>query len=361
MDADERRRCATDKAAQYFIQLEDPDLPRREREEIVDWLRESPVHVAEMLRIAEVNGALEQFKRWAHVAGDRGEPVPSNVIPLGPRAGGRPAPARNRFSWNIAAACVVAVACAGTWLALRPFERTIETERGERRELTLSDGSRLDMDPRTRLRVKFSGTRRDILLDSGRALFKVARDAQRPFVVRSQGTSVRAVGTEFGVEYADNSLVITVAEGKVAVGRADTQHTDQNQGPQPAPISTAPVPPQSGSAQVVLGAGEQVVVPRFGVAQAVRHVDSGRALAWAQGRLMFDNESVSSAIEQFNRYNRVQLHVDDADLASLKLSGVFTASDPESFVAFLQSTVSVHAVREGQYDVTLRPGAGPQP
>jgi len=90
-----------------------------------------------------------------------------------------------------------------------------------------------------------------------------------------------------------------------------------------------------------------------GTAEPVRKVDSDRELAWAKGRLVFDNETVADAIREFNRYNRVQLHVADEALAKRPVSAVFDASDPESFIAFLQTVASVRVTRSDSADITI--------
>jgi transmembrane sensor len=92
-----------------------------------------------------------------------------------------------------------------------------------------------------------------------------------------------------------------------------------------------------------------------GSAQPVREIDSGRELAWADGRLIFENESVSDAVKQFNRYNRVQLYVKDSALAQRPISGVFSAADPESFVAFIQSVAAVRVTRSDAIEITIEP------
>ncbi len=84
----------------------------------------------------------------------------------------------------------------------------------------------------------------------------------------------------------------------------------------------------------------------------MKRVDSERELAWAAGRLVFDNETVQDIVEQFNRYNVVQLHVSDRQLAAREVSGVFDASEPESFIGFIQSVVPVRVSRAGQ-DITI--------
>ena len=85
----------------------------------------------------------------------------------------------------------------------------------------------------------------------------------------------------------------------------------------------------------------------------MRKVDSHRALAWAEGRLIFQNDELGTVIAQFNRYNHVQLSVADPALAAKPVSGVFNAADPEAFIAFLQSVTAVEIVRDGDRSITI--------
>ncbi|HEY0342189.1 MAG TPA: FecR domain-containing protein, partial [Steroidobacteraceae bacterium] len=98
--------------------------------------------------------------------------------------------------------------------------------------------------------------------------------------------------------------------------------------------------------------GQQVTVPARGTAEPVKSVDSGRALAWADGRLEFENTHVAAVVEQFNRYNFVQLHVGDRQLANRLVHGVFDVSEPESFISVIQTVTPVRVERKGQ-DITL--------
>ena len=98
---------------------------------------------------------------------------------------------------------------------------------------------------------------------------------------------------------------------------------------------------------MLLQAGEQVVVRHSGPAEPVKKVDSEQALAWAEGRLVFDNRTVADVVAQFNRYNFVRIRVADAELANRPMSGVFDASEPESFISFIQSATAVRVDRKG--------------
>ena len=330
MDTSERRKRAVADAADWWVQLQSNDEPRSVREQYVDWLRESPIHVAEMLRVAQIHGALEQFNHWAKIDTISDDGIDGNVISLRPfnseelSRHGIPRSQPLRL-WTISAS-VGLIIIATSWFYLSAQTNVIVTDRGERREVALNDGSTVEVDPETRLRVKFNDKTRDIWLEFGRALFKVAKNPNRPFEVHAGDAVVRAVGTLFGVDRQSNGVVVTVAEGKVAVTRGVAD----------------PMP-------VALVANQQVTVRKSGSAEAPRKVDSTRALAWAAGRLVFENDPVSSVVAQFNRYNHVQIQVTDDAIAARPVSGVFDASDPESFVAFLQSVARVHIERsEGQ-------------
>ncbi len=101
MDATERRRRAAEEAAGWWVTLQVDEVPEFQRREFVDWLRESPVHIAEILRVAQVHGALERFERWAHVpqpneigCGERGRWLDTDRVTISPHR----KPARSKIS-----------------------------------------------------------------------------------------------------------------------------------------------------------------------------------------------------------------------------------------------------------------------
>jgi len=394
MNANSRRARAAAEASEWWVRIESRDLSREEREQFVDWLRESAMHVEEMLRMAGVHGALERFRDWASIPTDdaeigEGQAQPGgNVVTFpagserqrldgqgagelqdrdesgGPRDlhessgrrdrdelrdprdhdwSARATSAHSRIPrrrWIAGLALAATVAVLAVFLTLFLSIQVIETGRAERRSVTLADGSVIQIDPESRLRIRLGNEERDVSLERGRALFRVAKDPSRPFVVRAEAAQVRAIGTQFGVEQSRAGVVVTVAEGKVAVG-SDLP---------PGSRSGATSP--SRTAEVLLTAGQQVIVTRRGSAEPVRTVDTDRELAWVAGRLVFDNDSVADVVEEFNRYNVVQMHVASPELARREVSGVFDASEPESFIGFMQSVAPVNVRRAGQ-DITI--------
>lgn len=363
MDAIERRVRACREAAQWWaLLLQAGDLPRAERERFIEWLGESKLHVTEILRIMQVHGTLGQFKEWDSIPIDATR-ADGNVVPISQTLATAARPLKPRrptwrkpwlkFAIGIAAG-VAAVVVGGVTLVSRLQGQLIATDRGERREVVLEDGSVVQVDPQTRLRVQFeTGVRRLQLLE-GRAVFRVAKNPQRPFVVESDGAMVRAVGTAFGVERrADDVLVVTVVEGKVAVVTEPQERQQHAAGS--ASLGSA-VPPRG---EVFVTANQQATVRRARAAVPVQTVDSSQELAWAEGRLIFKDEAVAKVIEAFNRYNRVQLRVTDAELSARRVSGVFDAAYPEEFIAFVQGALPVTIERADAGTITILPLRSP--
>lgn len=364
MTTDERRKRASSEAADWWALLQTDDMTKAEREAFVDWLRDSQANISEMLQLYQVHGALQQFREWSDIstdrpaAEDRGNvvalPVASPPVPLHevqqvlPRRG-----PRVRLFAVAAALAVVAVVTGILLPHLRG--QWIETERGERRQVVLDDGSVVQVDPQTRLNVRFEKAQRRVVLSQGRAVFRVAKNPDRPFRVEAGGTIVRAVGTAFGVDRrAADLVVVTVSEGKVAVSAPKIQHLSERSPSAGERMELRASPERSAKAgEVLLTANEQITVAMTQATAPVRAVDSRRELAWAEGRLVFRNDSIASVILEFNRYNRVQLTVTDPALAARPITGVFDAANPEAFLAFLQNAAPVLIERDAGRSIVI--------
>src|SRR5262249_48752845 len=151
-------------------------------------------------RLSQVHGALERFDGWADISTEGTGPGDTeNIVVLRPSNRGHdqafPAELRRtgrgmRFL-GACAASVAVIAVVATVLMLPQWrDRSIATDRGERREVVLDDGSVVQLDPQTQLKVRYANDLRQIQLASGRAVFRVAKDPTRPFLVSSGDTQV---------------------------------------------------------------------------------------------------------------------------------------------------------------------------
>jgi len=365
MDASERRDRATEEAARWWAVLGNrppSEVSEADRRDFTVWLRESPLHIAEILRIARVDDTLRSFELWDEIPHGTEGPVDDKIVRLAPPAAAAPANGtamvRNTTMRRslLMAAGVAAVAILAGWFGLHTRDTVLSTDRAERREVMLVDGSVVSLGPETQMRIALGKAERHVTLERGRALFRVAKDPKRPFLVTSEGTLVRAVGTIFGVEQTDASIIVTVKEGKVAVSQAAPALTANSQSKLEQPgASAAANPPQS-----FLSSNEQMTVSAAGTASPVREVDAGRALAWSEGVLVFNSTPLDEVARRFNQYNRVQIRIRDAELGRRTVSGVFQASDPQTLIDFIRTGARVTVTRPTGEEILVAPAAGAQ-
>jgi transmembrane sensor len=202
----------------------------------------------------------------------------------------------------------------------------------------LADGSVVELNAGAQIEVQFSGAQRAVRFVQGEALFTVAKDAARPFIVNTGFAKVRAVGTAFAVGVRPHAVAVLVTEGTVAVEGA----------------------PSGGLAAVPVSSGNALLVPNSLSPDVPLRVESvppeeiERRLAWRAPRLELSHTALSDVVAAFNRGNRVQLAIADPGLAGLRLSGVFRADRPEDFVRLLESHYGVRADHPGPGRVVLR-------
>jgi transmembrane sensor len=265
------------------------------------WLAENPAHAGALLRAMAALTLVDQA-----VAPEAATPEVRK-----PRVFGT----RRRVLAGGAGALAASVAGLFGWQYLTG-ER-VETARGEIRRLPLADGSVAMINTSSALRVVLERDLRRVSLEHGQAWFQVAKDRARPFVVDAGIAKVRAVGTAFSVERRDEGVEVAVTEGTVAVWPADAS-----------------------GAMTILEAGQ---FARFHAGEAAPVVGTAptaieRALAWRGGEIALENETVASAVAQFNRYNRQQLVVEDPGLARERLIGLFQIDKPGDFAATLATS-----------------------
>jgi transmembrane sensor len=215
---------------------------------------------------------------------------------------------------------------------------TYTTVIGELRTVTLADGSRIELNARSKIKVKFDDSRRYVELLEGQALFSVAKDAARPFIVRSDGTDVKAVGTQFDVNRKASGTVVTVMEGRVAVS-------------QPARERAISAGAGAAMSRVLLSPGEQVTVTEHTIV-APQKANLAAATAWTEGLLMFDSAALSEVVQEFNRHNMKPLVIADERLLDLRISGIFPATGAERLTRFLHERFGI-AVQEREDAIRL--------
>jgi transmembrane sensor len=379
-------RQILEEASEWFVDFRVADVDERSRGRFDEWLRRSPEHIRAYMDIARTYVELPSGKLAGKIDVDSliayahsGE----NIVPFNDRGNAQSSAPRamsaetnhrsslvkraehtpslrRRFLAAASFTLVLLVAGAVWWNVVR-FP-SFRTDIGERRSITLADGSTVDLNARSRLRIEFSKKERRVSLLEGQALFQVSKDKNRPFIVSSGDAMVRAVGTQFDVYRKATGTTVTVLEGRVAVYST----APNGASPLPASVGSPPPPPgrsaaaplaskspssgfmrklpsippgltdPSGSAAVFLSAGEQVTVTPAAALPVPAHADIAATTAWMERRLIFEGSTLSDVVQEFNRYNKRQLVIEGAQLSGFHVSGVYSSTNPASLIRFLR-------------------------
>lgn len=204
----------------------------------------------------------------------------------------------------------------------------------DRRAVTLQDGSVVDLDVDTRIAVRMSTERREIELLSGRALFAVAKDASRPFTVTADGSRTTALGTQFQVAKESGRIVVTLAEGSIAVEGGQERAN-------------------AASWQERLRPGDQLTIDAATADRTMHIVDPLLVTSWAHGRHVFRGTPLSEALEEVNRYAVKKVRLGDPSLADLPVAGNFVAGDSVVVVDAFAAVLPLRVVEGGDQEIIL--------
>lgn len=345
-----------EEACEWFVTSAAGEMDDLRRREFDRWLRKSPENLSAYMEIAAIGGegaTLDPHNRWdeakllAEAAQDRDNIVemPNTSVADASVTSESSPPIRvgKKNRWRFAAiAAGIAIVVALPIIA--PFLRapTYATAVGEQRSIVLADGSTVELNSRSKLEVRYSRQARAVELLAGQALFHVAKDRARPFVVTSGSTRIQAVGTQFDVYKKGDGTIVTVVEGRVAVQQTEDRSGASNPSgsivPRPNDAAGASVTLGRGHTEpaILLGAGEQLAVTPA-AAERIPNPNIAGATAWKQRQLVFESASLTEVAEEFNRYNERQLVIDESVPDDFHISGVFSSTDPASLIRFLRA------------------------
>lgn len=292
----------TDTALEWIVRLNSGAASPEDRQAYEDWRNSGP----DERRAAE---AAERL--WAG---------------LGP-ALKRPRRARARRQAGAAlavAAIAVGIALAGG--AFGPPGTLLADQRtgiGERRTVTLADGSHVDLDAASAIDVDFSAGRRTVRLLAGQIHVHVAPDAARPFDVEAFGGTTRALGTAFLVRKEEQAVDVAVTEHAVRVH----------------------VPGGQAGAGVVVQAGQQLRYAADGAASAPAAADLDALTAWQRGRIVFVDRPLGEVVAELRRYRSGAVVLRGDAVRRLAVTGAFDSGNTDQLLQALESTLPVRVRR----------------
>jgi transmembrane sensor len=320
-------------ASDWTARLDRGPLTPEGEDALQAWLRGDPRRRGALLRAR----ALSLMSESAQALGPGFDPVAFEAPLESRRSRLAGLSRRQALTWTGGVAAAVAVAALG--VGLPAAGAVISTERGEIRLAPLKDGSTVLLNTETRIRVRYSRGERLVTLLEGEAYFSVARDETRPFVVEVDGRRLSTAQAGFRVrKLASNPVDVLVNQGQVDVAASTTANG----------VALTP------NTQLALsGPAER---PRPIPPEAVT-----RELAWRDGKLAFEGESLSQAAEAFARYSDTRIQIRDPALAREPVTGLFAANDPAGFSRAIARVFDARVDHEGDNVVLTRgasPGAG---
>lgn len=380
--ADPASSTIIQEASTWDSRLRAPDCTADDRARFATWRDAEPAHSLAFERLQLVTASLRHDRGRADVRALRDEALRA----VGTRR-------RRRFAWAAAASVVFALPVAFWATPVPPWLRqpidtvvaritgseTYATGIGQRSTFVLEDGSVVELNAQSKVSVTFTETQRDVKLVRGQALFNVAKNPQRPFVVHAGNREIVAVGTEFDVRLDTHSVQVTLIEGKVRITS-----------PRPALAAQTPATiPLHEPKEILLTPGKQLIAelqdasswhdrrpnshseadsPRPAqqdeladsagtnnpeITDVIRNIDVAKITGWRDGRVFLENLSLADAVVEMNKYSITQIRIGDRSLASLRVNGMFVAGGQQAFATALESYFPLVAERHGDKEIVL--------
>lgn len=303
-------------AAAWVWRLDDENVSAEDRRQFEHWQRADVRHRRAVEELGGVWNALDGLAE-----AKRDQRIATFVADIQRETDRNRMPSVWRRSLPLAAAAAVALGIGLTlWMSNGNEAQTLSTAVGQHRTVKLADGSIVALNTNTILETRLVNEQRVIHLKKGEALFTVARDKNRPFYVVAAGTTVRAVGTEFNVRLREhNDVEVIVSEGRVEV-ESKLQRLGKRQ----------------------LAAGQRIdTIAEKPAVQVMNAVALDNTLAWREGAIVFDRESLADAIAELNRYTDTRFVVTQPEVRDMRIGGRFKAGDVEEFLSALKKALPV--------------------
>lgn len=323
-------RSIEQSAAKWLVRRDQPDWSPVHQADLDAWLEESAAHKAAFWRLEHGWEATMRLAALRHES-----TAQTQNWRLRARAFGLVAASLIAVVFTV---IVIGRLGSQPGADVQPIQLT--TQLGQHSQTRLADGSLIAVNTASSVRAAVVKRSRQVWIDQGEAFFEVAHDAKHPFVVIAGNRKVTVLGTRFSVRRDGDRVTVAVVEGRVRVESS--------------------LPDKMGAA-AILTAGDVAISQGPSTLLADRspkQVDD--ALSWRRGMLTFDRVTIADAAEEFNRYNRRQIHVADPAAGAIRIGGTFEATNVEAFARLLQSAFGLQIVDEEKVTIvkSYAPGEG---
>jgi transmembrane sensor len=308
-----------DEAIEWLIRLRAPECSDADRRACDLWLAKSPQHRAAYAQAEMQWQWMEQFKSRRFSAREealRYRPKKKMVsMPFMVFA----------VAASLLLVCGIVAFGPNGWYGVRT---SYMAAKGARETVVLDDGSRLELNTDSEIKVRLSRWQRSVELVRGEVFFNVAHDGERPFEVRAAGGRITDIGTAFEVYLQPETVLVAVQEGSVRVDGYGSRN---------------------------LVAGQQITYNRRGEFSLESAREISELTAWRQGQVVFHDRPLSEVLSEIGRYHDTRIRISDPKQRSLRVSGVFRTARLDAVLDIITTTLPVKAERIGEHEILLKP------
>ncbi len=323
--AAQKRRELLQEASEWLVLLQDEQVADADLEAWGRWMAASPEHAS---AFDDVSALWDAAAGLDSDAVQRARPAPATPTTMPtPLPTARTRARRPRSSRWLAGIAASLVAAVGAWFLFGQQaavqEQVYATGIGETKQVVLADGSQVDLDAASELRVRYSPSERDVELRRGVAFFSVTHAPERAFVVAAGPVRSRVLGTRFTVAHRGaDDVAVTVLEGRV---RVSTPGADGAPGFDATP-------------------GQRVDFGAQGLAPP-HDVNAAFSMAWRDGAVVYQGEALSAVVADLNRYSRVPVQLQDPALGRVKVTGRWELASTDRWLEGLAQAVGMAVER----------------
>jgi transmembrane sensor len=319
IDIDRGNAAAIEEQASLWAQKKHFSNWTQADETLLDkWLSEALAHRIAYIRL---DAALMRTRRLAALRAPGKEHA---VQPV----------ARSLVTRIAAVFIVLGLLGGGGFVLYRPnttTEATYSTPKGGRQTIALADGSRIELNTDTTLRIALDKNTRKAWLEKGEAYFQVRHNANRPFTVYAGNQRVIDLGTKFLLRRGPGRLDVALLEGRIQLETKAGHHP------------------------TVLSPGDSAIVMADSVSVTRKDAkDLIAKLGWRRGVVTFDRTTLADAVAELNRYNNRKLVVSDPRVARITIGGTFDVNNVDTFIDIAREDFGLHVSNRGDETVITK-------
>lgn len=338
--------------ANLWITRLDKGLSSEEKQQLTAWINQDTAHYSALSRMSSLWGDISTQHELQGLFGAKQEKKPASDYLM-----------KGFLAASIASVALLLTNLANdvgqlwqgseTSTSYQLAYQTFNTQYGQQKEVTLTDGSIVKLNTNTVIEVAYSDKQRKITLIRGEAKFDVAKDKQRPFTVISGQNAFTALGTIYNVQRdSAHDMELVVEEGRVLVSKANIARTTLLKAIKPSKQHENPAALTNAN---IISAGEKIAIidTKLAKKQKISLPDINNELAWQQGMIIFDGESLAQVLTEVSRYNDVNFMPISTDIAKLKVSGYFKTNDINGLLQSLNYNFAINHEKLNNNTYTL--------